>query len=75
MAELTRLSILDYIVALSTIIISLGVGIFFGWRKRQRNAVTNTPGQLNIVPATLSLTVSYISSIVLLGVPGYWDDC
>ena len=69
MAEITKLSILDYIVALSTIIISLGVGIFFGWKKKQHNSVTNTRGQLNIVPAAFSLTVSYMSSIGILGTP------
>ena len=69
MAELTKLSILDYIIALSTIIISLGIGIFFGWRKRKQNFVTNTRGQMNMVPAALSLTVSYMSSIGLLGTP------
>ena len=69
MGELTQLSILDYIVALSTIVISLGVGIFFGWRKRHQNAVTNTPGQLKMLPAAVSLSVSYMSSVSLLGTP------
>ena len=69
MNELAELSILDYVVTISTILISLGVGIFFGWRKRQHNAATNTPGQLKMVPAALSLAVSYMSSISLLGTP------
>ena len=69
MGELANLSVLDYIVALSTILLSLGVGIFFGWRKRHQNDVTGTKGQLSILPAALSLTVSYMSSISLLGTP------
>ena len=67
MGELAQLSILDYIVAISPIIMSLGIGIFFGWRKKHQNAVTNTPGQLKMLPAALSLTVSYLSSLGLLG--------
>ena len=73
---MTTLSVPDYAVFLSSVVISLAVGVFFGVRRRGRTQDDGSPAagfyssqRLQVLPTALSLTVSNFSSIALLGVP------
>jgi Na+/proline symporter len=62
----------DYCVFGASVVISLGIGIFYAFSGgRQRTAAEYLVGnrQMKILPLTLSLMVSFESSIMMLGFP------
>ena len=70
---LEALSVLDYVVFISTIVVSLGVGIFFGWRRKSESESSVrdffSTGQMSMLPVSISMTVSFFSSVSMLGTP------
>lgn len=61
----------DYTVLLSMLVISLGIGIFYGFFKKSGSSSNEflLGSEMSIFPVTLSLTTSFITAIELLGNP------
>ncbi|XP_017127714.1 sodium-coupled monocarboxylate transporter 1 [Drosophila elegans] len=62
----------DYVILLGMLIISLGIGIFYGFFQKGGSNSSNEfllGSEMNIFPVTLSLTTSFITAIELLGNP------
>ena len=61
----------DYTVLLSMLIISLGIGVFYGFFKSSGSSSNEflLGSEMSIFPVTLSLTTSFITAIELLGNP------
>lgn len=60
----------DYVVFLSTIGLSLGIGIFYavsGGKQRTTKEYLMADRSLSVIPVSLSMSVSYLSSIAILG--------
>lgn len=65
-------SVVDYALFISTLLISLGIGIFSAVRQRKEN----TTGEylmggrkLKLVPVSLSILVTFVSAIGIMGNP------
>ncbi|XP_071086272.1 sodium-dependent multivitamin transporter-like [Haliotis cracherodii] len=66
------LSIVDYVVFGATILMSLGIGLYFalsGGRQRSTSEFLVGGRDMQIIPVALSLVVSFESSIMILGIP------
>ncbi|XP_073836980.1 sodium-coupled monocarboxylate transporter 1 [Musca autumnalis] len=61
----------DYTVLLGMLVISLGIGIFYGFFKKSGSSSNEflLGSEMSIFPVTLSLTTSFITAIELLGNP------
>ncbi|KAL1486413.1 hypothetical protein MTO96_031399, partial [Rhipicephalus appendiculatus] len=63
---------LDYVVLMSFLALSAGIGVFIAWRDRRtmsnKHFLTGNR-QLNRLPVSLSMMASYLSSIGILGQP------
>ena len=67
-----QLHIVDYLVFAATLVISLGIGIYFsltGGKQRTNAEYLLGNRAMGIIPVTLSLMVSWISSNSILGFP------
>ncbi|XP_046379600.2 sodium-dependent multivitamin transporter-like [Haliotis rufescens] len=65
-------SIVDYVVFGATILMSLGIGLYFalsGGRQRSTSEFLVGGRNMQIIPVALSLVVSFESSIMVLGYP------
>jgi Na+/proline symporter len=72
MSDHPGFTVADYCVFGASVVISLGIGIFYAFSGgRQRTAAEYLVGnrQMKILPLTLSLIVSFESSIMMLGFP------
>lgn len=65
-------TIVDYVLFMSTLVISLSIGLISAFRKRN----DNTTGEylmggrkLKLIPVTLSILVTFVSAIGILGTP------
>ncbi|XP_016996435.2 sodium-coupled monocarboxylate transporter 1 [Drosophila takahashii] len=61
----------DYVILLGMLIISLGIGIFYGFFQKGGSSSNEflLGSEMSIFPVTLSLTTSFITAIELLGNP------
>lgn len=63
----------DYSVVIGMLVISLGIGVFYGFFDKKSNAASASDfmlgTEMTILPVTLSLTTSFITAIELLGNP------
>ena len=62
----------DYVVFVLTIVISLGIGIFYafsGGRQRTTSEFLVGNRKMAVLPVAISLMVSFESSIMMLGIP------
>ncbi|SPP84877.1 sodium-coupled monocarboxylate transporter 1 [Drosophila guanche] len=61
----------DYVILLGMLVISLGIGIFYGFFQKGGSSSNEflLGSEMNIFPVTLSLTTSFITAIELLGNP------
>lgn len=61
----------DYAVLLAMLVISLGIGVFYGFFKKSGSSSNEflLGSEMSIFPVTLSLTTSFITAIELLGNP------
>ena len=62
----------DYVVFATMLLLSVSIGIFFavtGGRQRTAEEVLLANRELNIIPVAMSLTVSFISAITIMGTP------
>ncbi|XP_069104737.1 sodium-dependent multivitamin transporter-like [Argopecten irradians] len=69
---MAELATLDYVVFITTLLVSLGIGVYQAcWGPKQNNIQQYVLGdrKLKVLPVALSLTVSFQSSIMLLGNP------
>jgi solute carrier family 5 (sodium-coupled monocarboxylate transporter), member 8/12 len=64
-------TIYDYTIVVGMLIISLGIGIFYGFFDKNSNSSADfmLGSEMSIFPVTLSLTTSFITAIELLGNP------
>ncbi|KAL7731459.1 hypothetical protein ACLKA6_017277 [Drosophila palustris] len=62
---------LDYAILLSMLVVSLGIGIFYGFFQTGGSSSNEflLGSGMNLLPVTLSLTTSFITAIELLGNP------
>ncbi|KAH8366179.1 hypothetical protein KR093_009954 [Drosophila rubida] len=62
---------IDYFILLSMLVVSLGIGIFYGFFQTGGSSSDEflLGSEMNILPVTLSLTTSFITAIELLGNP------
>ena len=62
----------DYLVFGTSLLLSVSVGVFYGWRDRNKKSVEEflmAGRNMPVVPVSLSLFVSWISAIAFLGDP------
>ena len=62
----------DYLVFITSLVISAAIGIFYAWKDRRRqNTQEFLLGgrKMSIFPVTLSLIASFLSAVLVLGVP------
>lgn len=72
MAEEKKFGIPDYVIFVLTLVISAGIGLFYAWRDKRRQSTENFllgGRQMSIFPVTLSLMASFLSAVLVLGVP------
>lgn len=65
-------TIYDYAIVISMLMISLGIGVFYGFFDKKPSGSSNDfmlGSEMSIFPVTLSLTTSFITAIELLGNP------
>ncbi|XP_071172749.1 sodium-coupled monocarboxylate transporter 1-like isoform X2 [Mytilus edulis] len=63
---------LDYIIFTVILLISAGIGIFYAWRDRNRqntNEFLLGGRKMPLLPVTLSVMASFLSSVSVLGIP------
>ncbi|KAB0790308.1 hypothetical protein PPYR_15351, partial [Photinus pyralis] len=62
---------IDYILFAGTIIVSLCIGIYFGFSKKSQTTDEYLLGgrEMQVIPISVSLVASYISGLTVLGVP------
>jgi len=62
---------IDYFILLSMLVVSLGIGIFYGFFETGGTSSDEflLGSGMNLLPVTLSLTTSFITAIELLGNP------
>ncbi|XP_071129767.1 sodium-coupled monocarboxylate transporter 2-like [Mytilus edulis] len=64
--------VLDYVFFIGTLVVSLLIGIFFGYRGRTKHStkeVLLAGGKMHFIPVSMSLLASFMSAITLLGTP------
>lgn len=62
----------DYVVFILTLVVSTGIGLFFAIKDRRKQSTTDflLGGRtMPLVPVTLSLLASFLSSVSVLGIP------
>lgn len=62
----------DYLIFVLTLVISAAIGIWYAWKdKRKQNTSEFLLGgrEMTLLPVTLSLMASFLSAILVLGVP------
>lgn len=62
----------DYIIFILTLAISAGIGVFYAWRDKKKQTTTEFllgGRKMSIIPVTLSLMASFLSSVSVLGIP------
>ena len=72
MATAKKFGILDYVIFVLTLVISAGIGLFYAWRDKKRQNTENFllgGRKMSIFPVTLSLMASFLSAVLVLGVP------
>lgn len=65
-------AVLDYVFFIGTLVVSLLIGIFFGYRNRSKHStkeVLLAGGKMHFIPVAMSLLASFMSAITLLGTP------
>ncbi|TDG52671.1 hypothetical protein AWZ03_000904 [Drosophila navojoa] len=64
-------SAIDYVILLSMLVVSLGIGIFYGFFETGGSSSDDflLGSGMSLLPVTLSLTTSFITAIELLGNP------
>lgn len=65
-------SLVDYAVVIAMLVISLGIGVFYGFFDKKSTASASDfmlGSEMSIFPVTLSLATSFITAIELLGNP------
>ncbi|CAF0966719.1 unnamed protein product [Rotaria sordida] len=70
--ELPKLSVVDYVVLALLLLSSAVIGVFFGFFKSKKTSAKEfllASGTMGVIPTALSLTVSFLSAITLLGTP------
>jgi Na+/proline symporter len=70
--ELHEFSVADYVVFILTIVVSLGIGIYYalsGGRQRTTSEYLVGNRKMAVLPVAISLMVSFESSIMMLGTP------
>ncbi|XP_037521166.1 sodium-coupled monocarboxylate transporter 1 [Rhipicephalus sanguineus] len=63
---------LDYVVLISLLVLSAGIGVLFAWRDRRKNnnrQFLTANRELSWVPVSLSMMASFLSSTSVLGMP------
>ncbi|XP_053989378.1 putative sodium-dependent multivitamin transporter [Hylaeus volcanicus] len=71
MSESGTLQWEDYMVIAATLVISIGIGIYYrftGGRQKTMEEYFNASRSMSIVPVAIALVVSFMSAITLLGV-------
>lgn len=72
MAEGKKFGIPDYVIFVLTLVISAAIGLFYAWRDKRQHSTENFllgGRQMSIFPVTLSLMASFLSAVLVLGVP------
>ncbi|XP_055693447.1 sodium-coupled monocarboxylate transporter 2-like [Lutzomyia longipalpis] len=68
-----RFGVLDYIILTTALCLSTLIGVFYGFisKRKQNNAEEYLLGsqQMKILPVSMSLVVTFVSGITMLGVP------
>ncbi|CAF1663663.1 unnamed protein product, partial [Adineta ricciae] len=67
--KLPTLSIVDYAVLLVLLLLSAFIGIIFGFKKTTAEEYFLASGTMHVLPTALSIMVSFLSAITILGVP------
>ncbi|XP_052859670.1 sodium-coupled monocarboxylate transporter 1 [Anopheles cruzii] len=77
--ELAQFTVYDYLAVGAMLVISVGIGVFYGWFGKKKTADGLDAGGssgdfllgtgMSLFPVTLSLTTSFITAIELLGNP------
>ncbi|XP_050094716.1 sodium-coupled monocarboxylate transporter 1 [Anopheles aquasalis] len=74
-------TVYDYVAVCAMLVISIGIGVFYGWFGKKKGSDTEGGGAdssggdfllgsgMSLFPVTLSLTTSFITAIELLGNP------
>lgn len=64
-------TIYDYSIVIGMLVISLGIGVFYGFFNSSENTSSDFlhGSEMSLLPVTLSLTTSFITAIELLGNP------
>ncbi|KAH6929053.1 hypothetical protein HPB50_022528 [Hyalomma asiaticum] len=63
---------LDYVVLISFLVLSAGIGVFFAWHDRRGNSnrqFLTANRQLSWLPVSMSMMASFLSAASVLGVP------
>jgi len=63
---------LDYVLFVATLVVSAAIGVYFAIKDRKSRDVKDFllgGGKIHVVPVTLSLLASFMSSLTLLGTP------
>lgn len=70
-ADESAFTIYDYMIVVGMLVISLGIGIFYGFFDKNSNSSDDfmLGSEMSLFPVTLSLTTSFITAIELLGNP------
>ena len=58
-------SVVDYIVLVSVLLFSLGIGIFYSYRQKTSEEYLHGGRQMALVPVSISLVVSFISAVTM----------
>lgn len=70
--EERRLQVLDLIIFTLMLVISAGIGIFYscrGDKQRTTNEFLMANRSMSVVPVAISILVSFVSAILVLGTP------
>ena len=68
--EKSTFHVLDYVLMVAFLVVSMGIGVYYGFVKGQRTTEEYLLGnrQMQLVPVALSLLVTYQSAISVMGV-------
>ncbi|CAF3850445.1 unnamed protein product [Rotaria magnacalcarata] len=72
MAVIRTLSVVDYVLLVLLLLSSAAIGILFGFFKSKKNSAKEfllANGSMGLFPTALSIMVSFLSAITLLGTP------
>ena len=69
--DVLQFGVVDYIVMIVFMVVTAGIGLYFGFIKKQKTTEDYLVGgrQLHLLPVAISLMVTYQSGISILGVP------